>query len=326
VRVAAVETAADHRELRFSGVTRAARRARLAFSIGGRMVDRAVDVGDRVAAGEVLARLDDREPRNAFATARGAVAEVEARRAQAERDLERTRGLVEAKAATAEELEKVRAGLDAVRAAEDAARARLDETRRLLDESVLKAPYAGTVTEVALEPGEYAGPGRMVVDLAGDGDLELEVEVPESVVPHVENGVEAVVEVPLMGRTVTGRVDSVGRSAAGAGRLFPVVVRIPAASGVAVGATAELRLALASDDALAVPVEAVVNPGGRQPAVFRLIDGGEPRVQRIGVEVGSLLGDQVIVRAEGLAAGDRVVVGGQRGLLDGEVVDVETTP
>jgi len=327
VRVAAVEAAAERRELRFSGVTRAARHARLAFSIGGRMVARSVDVGDRVEAGEVLARLDARELDNAVATARGALAEVAARRAQAERDLERARSLAEAKAATEEELEQVRAGLDAARAAEDAARARLAEAERMLGEAALEAPYAGTVTEVTLEPGEYAGPGRTVVVFSGHGELELEVEVPESVVPHVERGVEAQVAVPFMGRTVTGRVSSVGQAAAGPGRLFPVVVTIPEASGVVVGATAELVLALAADGALAVPVEAVVNPGGRRPAVFRLVDGDEPRVRKVGVEVGTLLGDRVVVRAaaDELAAGDLVVVGGQRGLLDGEVVDVEKT-
>lgn len=327
VRVAAVEAASEHRELRFSGTTRAVRRSRLSFSLGGRLVARPVEVGDRVAKGELLARLDDREAANAVATARGALAEIRARRAQAERDLARARRLAEAKAATEEELEKTRAGLDAVAAAEETARARLDEAERRLAETRLEAPYAGAVTEVFFEPGEYAGPGRPVVALSGDGDLELEVEVPESVVPHVEKGREVDVVVPLLGRTVSGVIDSVGRTAAGPGRLFPVVATIPEASGVVVGATAELALVLESDDALAVPVEAVVNPGGRRPALFRVVEAdGGTRVEKVYLEVGSLLGDRVTVRAEDdgrLAPGDRVVVGGQRGLLDGEDVQVE---
>ncbi len=326
VRAVEVEAATERRELRFSGVTRAARHARLAFSIGGRVVARPVDVGDRVSKGQVLARVDSLEIQNAIATARGALAEIAARRSQVERDLERTRRLVEAKAATEEELEKTRAGLDAVQAAEDAARARLRETERLLGETGLEAPYSGTVTEVFFEPGEYASPGRPVVTLSGDGDLELEVEVPESVVPRIEKGDEVVVAVPLLGRTVAGRIDSVGRAAAGPGRLFPVVAKIPEASGMVVGATAELVLALESDDALAVPVEAVVNPGGRRPAIFRVVaSSGSARVDKVLVEVGTLLGARVTVSADGqsLGVGDLVVVGGQRGLLDGEAVEVE---
>ncbi|MDA8019994.1 MAG: efflux RND transporter periplasmic adaptor subunit [Thermoanaerobaculia bacterium] len=330
VRVARVETASESRQLRFSGVTRAARRARLGFAVGSRLVERTVDVGDSVESGQILARVEDREVRNAVATARGAVAEVVARRAQAERDVERVADLVAAKAATDEELEKTRAGLDALRAAEEAARARLDETQRLLGETTLEAPFAGTVLETFVEPGEHVVPGRPVVSVAGRGDLELEVEVPESVVMHLREGAAADVVVPFLGVTLPGELDSVGRNAAGPGRLFPVIARISDDRLVA-GATAELSLRLETDRALAVPVAAVINPGGRRPAIFR-IEGqeGKGRATKVHVEVGSLLsgatdseGDRVTVTPTGdfeLEAGDLIVVGGQRGLLDGETV------
>jgi RND family efflux transporter MFP subunit len=329
VRVATVEPARDAREVRFSGVTRAVRRARLAFTLGGRVVERPVEVGDRVAAGEVIARLDDRELRNAVATARGSLTELAARRAQSERDLERVERLAGVDAATSEELERVRAAAESLRAAESAAEARLREAERLLDEARLTAPFAGTVTDVHLEPGEFAGPGRAVVDLSGAGGLELRVEVPESVVGRIAEGDEVTVHLPLLDRTVDGRVDSVARSAAGAGSLFPVVASLPPEPGLAAGSTAELVLHLELDDALSVPVEAVVDPGGRRPAVYRL-DGvraaGDAengwQVAKVEVDVGSLLGDRVSIRGD-LEVGDRVVVGGQRGLLDGEAVEVE---
>lgn len=330
VRTARVETSSDSRRLRFSGVTRAAQRARLGFSVGGRLLERTVDVGDRVSEGQVLARVEDREVRNAIATARGALAEVAARRAQAERDVDRVAELVAAKAATGEELEKTRAGLDALRAAEEAAQARLDETERLLDETTLEAPYAGTVLETFFEPGEHVVPGRPVVSISGQGDLELEVEVPESVVMRLRQGDDVDVVVPFLGRTVPGTLHSVGRSAAGPGRLFPVVARVSDDDLVA-GATAELSLSLDTDAALAVPVAAVINPGGRSPALFRVESAdGTSRVTKVRVEVGSLLSgasgtgdDRVTVTPVGdgtLEAGDVVVVGGQRGLLDGEAV------
>lgn len=337
VLVGTVDTAEERRELRFSGVTRAEKHARVGFTVGGRLVSRAVEVGDAVAEGEVMARVDDREIRHALAAAEGALAEVRARRRQLERDVERVGTLVEAKAATGEELEQTRAGLDGARAAEQAAEARLAEAERMLREAELDAPFAGTVTDVLLEPGEQVVPGRPVVILSGDGDLELEVEVPEAVVLRLSADREVDVHVPFLGRKVRGTIDSLGRSAVGPGRLFPVVARIPADAGLVAGATAELVLSLETDQALSVPVAAVINPGGRQPALFRVDaldedeDGGDgrARVQRLDVEVGDLLGDlrndRVTVRpaADGaLEAGDRVVVGGQRGLLDGETVIV----
>lgn len=324
VKVAAVEQATEARELRFSGITRAARRARLSFSVGGRLLTRPVEVGDRVERGEVIAQLDTRELQNALATARAATAELEARRAQTERDVERAEQLVVAKAATGEELERTLAARDSLRAAEDAARARQKETERLLSEGTLRAPFAGTVTEVLYEPGEVVTPGRPVAMLSGAGEVELEVEVPELVIPRIQEGDTVRLELPVLGREpLNGQVKSVGRTAAGPGRLFPVVVVVPPAPRLIAGATAELVLHLKNDEAIALPVEAVINPGGQRPAVFKVVQqGGSARANKVAVEVGTLLGDRVTVRGD-LAVGDLVVVGGQRGLLAGEEVEID---
>jgi RND family efflux transporter MFP subunit len=331
VRVAAVESVTESRELRFSGTTRAARRARLAFALGGRLASRPVAVGDRVQAGQVLARLEDLELGNARASARATLAELAARRAQSERERDRAEQLLAAKAATREEVERALAAVDAVRAAEDAAAARLRESERMVAETELKAPFDGTVTEVHYEPGELAVAGGPVIILSGDGEVEIEVEVPESVVGRIRVGDPVTVEMPVLGgAAVAGRIRSVGLTAAGSGRLFPVVATLDPEDGAEVGmprsgVTAELVLRLTSDDMLAVPVEAVVNPGGRHPAVFRVADGdtvdGVAIVAKVAVDVESLLGDRVAVRGD-LAAGNLVVVGGQRGLLDGESVEV----
>lgn len=329
VRVAAVEIATDPRQLRFSGVTRSAQRARLSFSLGARLAGRSVEVGDQVKRGQVLARLDDSEVRNGLATARAALAEAQARRGQLERDVERVAKLAAAKAATAEELEKTRTGLESLVAGADAAAARVREVERLLGETSLRAPYDGTITEVLAEPGEFIGPGRPILTLSGEGDTEVQLEVPESLLGQLQMGAEVPVKVAMLGdRQVAGRIRSLGRSAAGPGQLFPVVVSLDPAAGVPAGATAELGFKVGDSAALSVPVGAVVDPGGRRPAVFRIesskIGTGAAGdvVRKVQVEVGSLLGGRVTVRG-GISAGDRVVVGGQRGLLDGDVVEVE---
>lgn len=322
VEVAAVEAAASSRELRFSGVLRAERRARLAFTQSGRIVARPVELGDRVVAGQLLARLDDLENENAAAGAEATLAELAARRAQAERDAARVQELVAAKAATTEEVEKTATALDALRASEASARARLQETRRRLGESRLLAPFAATVTDLPHEAGEYVGAGAPIVVLSGDGGLEVEVEVPESVVGQVAVGDATRIVLPLAGREVGGTVRSVGRAGSTASRLFPILVAVDGGEGMVAGMTAELVLRLGSGAAMAVPVEAVINPGGRRPALFRLVDGDDgPRVEKVEVAVGALVGDRVIVDGA-IAIGDRVVVVGQRGLLDGEAVEV----
>lgn len=325
VKVGTVETASSHRQLRFSGVTRAAQRARLSFALGGRIVQRPVEIGQQVTKGQALAVLNDSELRNAVDTARGAVDELKARSNQLQRDLARAEKLSLAKAVTAEELEQTRAGLEAIEASQQAAAARLRETKRLFSEATLRAPFAGTITDVLFEPGEVVAPGQPVVRLDGQGDLEVEVEVPESVVPRIQAGDSAMVSIPLLGRSdLAAVIKSVGRTVAGPGRLFPVVATLPAAASLMAGTTAELTLELQSAQVLSLPIEAVVDPGGRRPAVFKILPGQPTQVRKVFITLGDLIGARVEATGE-LALGDQVVVGGQRGLLDGETVEIEET-
>lgn len=323
VRVAAVESTSEHRTLTFSGVTRAARRADVAFTLGGRLETRPVEIGDTIRKGQVLASLDARQHENAAASAQAQLAELEARQAQAARDLARVRALSDAKAATSEELEQTEARLTSMNASVEAAKAQVADARRRLDETRLTAPFDAVITEVFFEPGEWVSSGRSVLLLSGAGDIELEVEVPEATVLYLDRERDLEVRFPALDRSARARITSLGRTAPGPGQLFPVVARILGDEAPSLpGLTAELVLDLTDDAALSVPVEAVINPGGRQPSVFRLREtDGETRVERVAVDVGNLLEDAVVVRGS-LAAGDRVVVGGQRGLLDGEPVAV----
>jgi RND family efflux transporter MFP subunit len=247
-----------------------------------------------------------------------------ARRSQTERDLERAERLVAAKAATGEELERARAARDTLRAAEDASRARLKEGERRLSEGTLRAPFPGTITEVFYQPGEVTTPGMPVAMLSGTGEVEVTVEVPELVIGRIQKGDPVRLELPVLGtESIVGEVKSVGRTAAGPGHLFPVVVTIPPSPRLIAGATAELVLHLETTNALALPVEAVINPGGHQPAVFKVVqDQDGAHVTKVQVDVGTLLGNQVTVDGD-LKPGDLVVVGGQRGLLVGEAVEID---
>ncbi|MDY7092984.1 MAG: efflux RND transporter periplasmic adaptor subunit [Acidobacteriota bacterium] len=323
VEVAPASTADVARDLRFSGIVRAERHAELSFPLGGRLVRRPVDLGDRVRAGQVLAELDLRQTANALESARAALAEVEARRMQTQQERQRVERLAASGAATAEELEQVTAAAEALEAAKAAAQARLEDARRMGDDSVLIASFAGTITEVRMEVGEYAGAGKTVMVVSGDGPLEVEVGVPEGLVTQLEPGSDAEARLPFAeDRTVPGTVRSLGRAAAGAGNLFPVVVALGEPQGVAPGMTAEVLLTSRTNDSVTVPLAAILNPGGSRPRVFRLIDdGAEEIVQQVAVRVEQLTGERVAVRGE-LEPGDLVVVSGHGGLLDGDTVEV----
>ena len=260
VRVRQVEPANFVREIRFSGVTRAVDRAKLSFTIGERLVSRPVEVGTHVAKGEVLARLDDRKIVNSLAVAEAALREIEARMEQIATDHARYEGLVKASATAAVELERIVEKERVLTASKAAAQAKLQEAGRMLKETVLRAPFSATVTEVLIEPGEFATPGGPVVVLSGDGDVEIEVEVPESVILSLSKGKPVTVDLPLAGKKgLRGSIAYLGRTALGSGRLFPVLVSLENDAQAAPGMTAEVLFQSQVVSSLCVPLSAVVN-------------------------------------------------------------------
>lgn len=319
VRVAAVEWIQESSELRFPGTTRAARRAALSFAVPGRLIERGVDVGDAVEAQSALARLDPAPFRNEVRAAESARAEVQAKLDQLSRDQVRLAQLHERGVTARQRLETVSAAAQEARASLAVAQTRLQEARRRLSETTLAAPFAGHVTRVHLEPGEYAQAGAPVLSVSGSGGLELEVETPEAVAAGLVESQAVRVSFPLTGRPpIAARLVSVARGAEGPGRLFPVVAEFPFAPGLMAGMAAELVVRIDAGEQLAVPLAAIVDPNGMHPTLFRVRD---DRAQRVEIEVRSLVGERVTVTGP-LAAGDLVVVAGHGVLLDGDSVEV----
>jgi RND family efflux transporter MFP subunit len=304
---------------RFAGVTQAKNRAVLSFAVPARVAERPVTSGSHVALGAVLARLDDGEFRNAVDLARAAATELKAQWEQACRDRRRIAKLTESRVTTVSDLEKATTREKSLEASLEAATAKLKEAQRLLKETVLKAPFAGTVTGLSIQPGEWAVPGQPAIELTGDGDMELVVEVPESVVTRLSVGQPVQVLLPFAdNRKIPGRISTVARAAISAGRLFPVKVDLTATPGLTAGLTAQLLVELAAENEMTVPLAAVVNPGASQPFIFIYYRG---RVSRRPVTLGSIINDRIVVQGA-IAEGDRVVVSGQSQLADRDQVKV----
>lgn len=318
VLVAEVTTGAATDQIRLAGITRAVRHAELGFTLSARMAARPVEIGDRLAAGQVIATLDDRQALLAARAAQSAAAELEIRLAQAKRDLQRVEELVNARAATTEEFERTAASTAALEASRNASQAQLDETRRMIEESTLTAPFAGTVTRVGPEPGEWVHPGTMVIELAGDGAVEIVVEAPESIFRRLRTGDDVHVEFPFIDRVATGRITNVASAASGAGRLFPVEITLEQQDEIVAGLTADVVFEIPSDNELTLPLGAVINPGSSTPSVFRI---DNHRAERIEVELGRVRGDRIEVTAR-LDDADLVAVAGHTALRDGDLVEV----
>lgn len=319
VKVANVRLADNERRIRFSGITRAVNRAKLAFTMGERLVTRPVEVGDHVEAGELVATLDNRKLSNEMSALQLSLQELDARISQIRRDRKRYEKLVGSNASAKVQLEKILETEKVLLASRAAGEVRLRDAKRMLKEALLKAPFSGTVTEVLLEPGEIASPGAPVAVLSGDGQVEVEIEVPESIISRLSLGMNVTVDLPLARRHgLKGEIRYLGRTALGPGRLFPVLVAVDPKDDVAAGMTAEVVFSIERRSSLSLPIAAVINPGGQNPEVFRINDG---KAEKVRIEVADIVGDAVTFRGP-LHLDDVVVVGGHTALLEGDLVEV----
>ncbi len=319
VRVAEVRALDSAREVRVSGVTRAARRATLSFLVSGTLVDRPADLGQTVRAGELLARVSNPGLRPAVASAEARLRELDARVEQLGRDLARAKDLRGRGLISQGDLERVQTDRDATAAARDLAAANLAEARNQLDEASLRAPFDATVDGVFFEPGEFVGPGQPVVQISASRNLEVQMEIPESLIDRFAPGIDVVLIMSFLDeREVSGRVVHVGDAGGAVGGLFPVEIRLSDEPGLRPGMTVELAFPVRKDTGLAVPLAAILDPGTGRPRVFRVSEG---RVEPVFVTVGQLFGEVVAVSGA-LQAGDQVVVTGLSSLTPGQRVEV----
>ena len=183
----------------------------------------------------------------------------------------------------------------------------------------MKASFDGAVNAVFFEPGEFVSVGQPVLQISGTDELEVEFEVPETLIDRFDQGRQVTMELPFLGsRVVSGSVVHVGDAGGQPGALFPVEVRIQAADGLRPGLTIELVLPTAETPSLVIPLAAVLDPGAGRPRVFRVTNG---RVEPVFIQIGQLLDDQVEVHGA-LDAGDEIVVTGVSGLTPGQQVEV----
>jgi multidrug efflux pump subunit AcrA (membrane-fusion protein) len=157
------------------------------------------------------------------------------------------------------------------------------------------------------------------VVLSGDGDVEIEVEVPESSILRFSLGNPVKIDLPLAGKQdLKGKIEYLGKTALGPGRLFPVLVSLDNDAEAAPGMTAEVVFQTEEISSLCVPLAAVINPGGQRPELFTIREG---KVRKVTVEVGEVVGQRVTVKGD-LKSNQLVVSGGQLSLLDGDSVEV----
>lgn len=154
--------------------------SRLAFRVGGQLVDRNIDVGDVVTPGQILMRLDDTDYRLALQIVQADLSATRAEMEQASSELSRLQVLLKKQLVSDQEVERMQNKMDVLNANLQALQLRQTQAERQLAYTVLRASAPGRVTAVSSERGEVVAAGQPVVEIAFDGHREIEVWVPES--------------------------------------------------------------------------------------------------------------------------------------------------
>lgn len=296
-----------------SGTLVAERTAQIRAEVPGAVLQVFVDPGARVAAGTSLAKIDDRAINDAFLSARSGLTAAQTAADLAARELDRASKLLAAGAISDRDAENARRADLAARSMLDDARARLAAAQKQLDATNVLAPYAGVVSERAVNPGDIVTPGAPLFTVVDPGTMRLEAAVPAEELGQVRVGAPVRFSVTgYPGRTFEGRISNVNPSADPQTRQVRLFVRIPnAGNRLVAGLFANGRVASDSREALTVPLVAV-DQRGLAPVVLRLKNG---RTERVEVTLGAR--DEATERVEitaGLAAGDTVLVGAALGI------------
>jgi membrane fusion protein, multidrug efflux system len=302
-----------------TGEVQARFRADLSFRVSGRVLERLVDVGAHVNAGDVLARLDPAEQQADFDAATAAVAAAEAQLQVAQATFDRQSNLLSSGFTTRIAYDQAQEQLRTAQSTLESANAELGRTREALGDTELHARAAGVITARSLEVGQVVQAAQSVFTLAQDGERDAVFDVPESMfLGDMEGGRVSLALVSGPEVTGVGYVREISPAVDPKSSTVRVKVAIqnppPAMTlGSAIAGTAGTKPATE----ITLPWTALTAVGSK-PAVW-IVDPKTSTASLKPVIVGAYEAGAVAIK-EGLEAGDRVVVDGGKLLSSGQPV------
>ncbi len=308
----------------YAGEVRARHETALGFRIGGKIIERYVDVGDEVAAGALLAKLDPQDYQLRLLEAEAELAAAQAVSRKAAADLERYATLLERKLISKSDYQDFANAYDVARARLRQAEAQLEVTRNLAGYTLLRADQAGVITATEAEAGQVVAAGQTVLRLAYAGEKDVVISIPENRLEDLRQADD--IRITLWAdpdARYRGEVREISPGADPVTRTYRVKVSLlQAAPSVQLGmtATVTVRRRMAGEVAR-LPLSALYLRTQGQPAVwlFTADTGTTGTVALVPVAVAEYRREAVLIR-RGLETGQRVVTAGVHKLHEGQRV------
>jgi multidrug efflux system membrane fusion protein len=302
----------------YSGEVRGRYESQLAFQVGGKIVQRNVELGSRVKAGQVLMRID---PVDIEQTVNGAKAQLNSAESQyqlAKDNLERFRKLYADHLISKADYDNYHNAYQIAEAGLNQARTQYTDASNKYNYCNLYADVSGVVAMINAETGQVIGAGQPVLTLVRDGEKEVEINVPENRLTELQNAKQIKVTFwALPDVAVVGRVREVAPMADAALHTYKVRVSLinPPAQ-LQLGMTASVTLSDANgQSAVYIPLSAIYQTGN-DPAVW-VVNHGVVNLRTITVGV---FGDDQVQVLSGLNRGDVIVTAGVHNLQEGQKV------
>ncbi len=329
VTVTPVTVASVSRLLQLTGSVAAVpnRDVKLSALVAGRIENLNVAEGDKVTAGQLIAKIDDHSYRDQVAQAQAGVAHTQADVENAKLNLARNEDLVQRGISARKDLEDARTESSVNEAALKQAQATLSTAQLQLSRTEIRSPISGTVVKRFVSGGEQVdGTGAApLVEIAALTEVELNANVPAADLNRMPVG-EAIqlTSTTLPGKTFNGHVIAVSPAVDPATNSGLVRIRIP-------NATSDLRLGMflgaqvpveTHPKALTVPAQAIYRDQEGNPRVF--VVAGDTATSTA-VTLGFETPDKVELLS-GVKVGDTVILTGGYGLGDKSKISVQAAP
>jgi len=304
----------------FTGIVEARVQSDLGFRVAGKILERSVNMGQRVQKGQVLMRLDSVDLKLSFAAQQANVEAARAKYIQTKADEARFAALVKSGAVSRQEYDQARAALDSAKAQLDAAEAQARVSNNSSEYAVLLADADGVIVRTLSEPGQVVAAGQTVIQLAHDGPREALINLPEGVRPDLGTTASA----RLYGRDpiYQARLRELSDAANPASRTFAArYVLEGEAASAPLGSTVTITLVTkqnTGDGFTQVPVGAI-HDRGSGPGVWIVDDKLEVKFRSVTI---AAIGQEQVVLSSGVQGGEKVVALGAHLLHEGQVVNV----
>ena len=292
----------------------------LGFQIAGKLIARSVDVGDTINPGDVLARVDDQDQRNALLAAQSNLAKAEAEQTRARNAEERQRTLLSKGVVPQADYDVALRVMRTAEAQVDAAKADVQVAKNRVGYTELTADQGGVVIAVGPDVVRVVQAGEMIVQVARPDEREAVFNVSEAILHSAP--ADPVIEVALAnapGVAVVGRVREFSPQADPVTRTHTIRVALEHPPDVMrLGASVTGQARLPSEAVVELPRTAILEESGK--TLVWLVDTKSQTVHRKEVVAERSRKDGPVVVSEGLSKGDVVVTAGVHSLKDGQRV------